>query len=71
MKHLMTPAIRTVAIKTSDVIIERGEPTRGVVTAAFVEYLRSRGAPAELIRSASKIAAKTEMATKGHRSPAR
>lgn len=60
MKHVVRPTRPAFTIKTSDVIIEHGEPVRGVVTLEFVEYLRSRGAPADLVRSANEIAMKSQ-----------
>jgi hypothetical protein len=49
-------------IKLSDVIIGQGEPEKRVVTREFVDYLRSRDAPAELIRAADRIVRAAEAA---------
>jgi hypothetical protein len=58
----MTKQAQPMTIKTNDVIIVHGEPTKHVVTRDFVDYLRSKGASPELIRAADRIVTSNETA---------
>ena len=60
MKPEVTGASVVPDIKLSDVIIAFGEPEKRVLTREFVDYLRSKDAPIELIRAADRIVRASE-----------